>query len=245
MKQRRPTRLDCSSWSVSSSTAWVCFCLISWIWASWVLFSSSMALFSSVTSCSRLALDGWIHTVFVILNKYAITFIKLSCICLCQYCMTDLSSCCVAVVSNVSSSSDLRASNSSPRSRLIFSALFLAARSDSRSSWRSEMCPSSSLIFFKALFFWAVSSSNLGGSRVYKVLAHAGLAKVDASDSYASVTGLTEMFTVLVTPQDFTWPKRFVTPPLSLRAGPWGQQSGPAGRLSALVGHWTLPPACA
>ncbi|TNN57997.1 hypothetical protein EYF80_031821 [Liparis tanakae] len=119
------TRLDCSSWSVSSSTDCVCFCLISWSWDSWLRFSSSMAFFSRFTSCSRLALEGWSMQI----------------------------SCCVAVVSSVSSSSDFRASSSSPRSRLIFSALFLAARSESRSSCRSEMCPSSSLIFFRALFF--------------------------------------------------------------------------------------------
>lgn len=52
------TRLNCSSCSVSSSTAWVCFCLISWTWASWVRVSSSRALFSTVTSCSRFALEG-------------------------------------------------------------------------------------------------------------------------------------------------------------------------------------------
>lgn len=55
------TRLNCSSCSVSSSTAWVCFCLISWTWASWVRVSSSRALFSTVTSCSRFALEGETH----------------------------------------------------------------------------------------------------------------------------------------------------------------------------------------
>lgn len=77
------------------------------------------------------------------------------------WCCTSLSSCCVAVVSSVSSNSDFRASSSSPRSLLLFSALFRAARSESRSSCRSEMMPSSSRIFFNALFFCAVSSSSL------------------------------------------------------------------------------------
>lgn len=63
------------------------------------------------------------------------------------------SSCWVAVLSSVSSSSVFSASSSSPRSRFCFSALFLAARSESRSSCRSEMWPSSSRIFFRALFF--------------------------------------------------------------------------------------------
>ncbi|EGV92994.1 hypothetical protein I79_009390 [Cricetulus griseus] len=72
-----------------------------------------------------------------------------------------LSSCCVAVLSSVSSSSVFSASSSSPRSRFCFSALFLAARSESRSSCRSETWPSSSRIFFKALFFWEISSSSL------------------------------------------------------------------------------------
>ncbi|EGV92995.1 hypothetical protein I79_009391 [Cricetulus griseus] len=53
---RAHTLLNCSSCSVSSSTACVCFCLISWTWASWDRVSSSKAFFSTVTSCSLLAL---------------------------------------------------------------------------------------------------------------------------------------------------------------------------------------------
>ena len=51
------TRFVCSSCSASSSTACECFCLISWIWASWVFASSSRVFFRMFTSCSRLDLD--------------------------------------------------------------------------------------------------------------------------------------------------------------------------------------------
>lgn len=50
------TLLACSSCSVSSSTAWPCFCLRSWICDSWLRPSSSMAFFNMATSCSRFAL---------------------------------------------------------------------------------------------------------------------------------------------------------------------------------------------
>lgn len=46
------TRLVCSNCSASSSMACECFCLISWIWASWVFASSSRVFFRTVTSCS-------------------------------------------------------------------------------------------------------------------------------------------------------------------------------------------------
>lgn len=62
----RLTLLNCSSCSVSSSTACVCFCLISWTWASCDRVSSSRAFFSTVTSCSLLALDRraqWVGAV--------------------------------------------------------------------------------------------------------------------------------------------------------------------------------------
>lgn len=72
-----------------------------------------------------------------------------------------LSSCWAAVESRVSSSSVFNASSSSPRSRFCFSALFLEALSDSRSSCSSVIWDSSSLIFFRAMFFWAASSSTL------------------------------------------------------------------------------------
>lgn len=51
------TLLACSSCSESSSRAVACLCLISWIWASWFLVSSSIAFFSSATSCSRFVLE--------------------------------------------------------------------------------------------------------------------------------------------------------------------------------------------
>ena len=51
------TLLACSSCSDTSSSAVPCLCLTSWIWASWFLLSSSMAFFSSATSCSRLDLE--------------------------------------------------------------------------------------------------------------------------------------------------------------------------------------------
>lgn len=51
------TRFVCSSCSASSSTACECFCLMSWIWASWVLASSSRVFFRMFTSCSRLDLN--------------------------------------------------------------------------------------------------------------------------------------------------------------------------------------------
>ncbi len=52
----RLTLLACSSCSEISSRAVPCLCLISWIWDSWFFISSSMAFFSSATSCSRLVL---------------------------------------------------------------------------------------------------------------------------------------------------------------------------------------------
>lgn len=76
-------------------------------------------------------------------------------------CWSYLSSCWAAVESKVSSSSVFNASSSSPRSRFCFSALFLEALSDSRSSCSSVIWDSSSLIFFRAMFFWAASSSTL------------------------------------------------------------------------------------
>lgn len=74
-----------------------------------------------------------------------------------------LSSCWAAVVSSVSSSSVFRASSSSLRSLLSFSALLRHIFSDSRSSWSSAICACSSRICFKALFFCTDSSSHLVG----------------------------------------------------------------------------------
>lgn len=51
------TRLNCSSCSASSSTAWVCLWRISCTWASWARVSSSSARFRTVTSCSLFALS--------------------------------------------------------------------------------------------------------------------------------------------------------------------------------------------
>lgn len=72
-----------------------------------------------------------------------------------------LSSCWAAVVSRVSSNSVLRASSSSLKSLLSFSALFLASFSESRSSCSSDTWACSSLTCFRALFFWLTSSSLL------------------------------------------------------------------------------------
>lgn len=51
------TLLACSSCSLSSSNAWLCFCLMSAICCSWILASSSRLFFSWVTSVSRLDLE--------------------------------------------------------------------------------------------------------------------------------------------------------------------------------------------
>lgn len=122
------TLLACSSCSDSSSSTLLCLCLISWIWTLWFFISSSMAFFSSATSCSRLVLEKK--------RKSSLTY------CLHIFCQVlnasveagHLSSCWAAVVSRVSSSSVFRASSSSLRSLLSFSALVRQIFSDSRSS---------------------------------------------------------------------------------------------------------------
>lgn len=76
-------------------------------------------------------------------------------------CMIYLSSCWAAVVSRVSSSSVLKASNSSPRSRLCFSALSLIPRSFSTSSFSSDTWDMASLSALWASARRAPSSSNL------------------------------------------------------------------------------------
>lgn len=153
------TLLACSSCSLSSSNAWLCFCLMSAICCSCTLASSSRVLFSWATSVSRLDLDGEERLTSKGQVKGDETDGGL------QRCSGHLSSCCAAVVSRVSSSSVFRASSSSPRSLRCFSALERACLSSSRSSWSSEICASSSLIFFWAVFFAAASSSILNCNR--------------------------------------------------------------------------------
>lgn len=76
-------------------------------------------------------------------------------------CIIYLSSCWAAVVSSVSSSSVLKASSSSPRSLLCFSALSLIPRSFSTSSFSSDTWDMASLSALWASARRAPSSSNL------------------------------------------------------------------------------------
>ncbi len=64
------TLLACSSCSLSSSNAWLCFCLMSAICCSWSLASSSRLFFSWVTSVSRLVLERQNEVVNEKLTKF-------------------------------------------------------------------------------------------------------------------------------------------------------------------------------